>query len=160
MSESVPELNLAALEAALGSLSPVPGRIDRDRLLFQAGQRTMHRRQWLWPGATAALALVSLTLGGERLIRPQPGAVEHVVYVRVEVPAAHETVAALPRTPIEAEVAAAEEAGAGPGGTSYLKLEQQVLRWGLDALPELPPTPVTEPPLSIERLLGAGVQGN
>jgi hypothetical protein len=154
MSENVPELNLTAVEAALSSLSPLPGRIDRDRLLFLAGQRTMSRRRWLWPSATAAMALMSLALGGLLAARPGTREIERVVYVRVPVAMPEEKVAVRTSGPSNSvEVTPADGTAQQIVGSNYLELEQQVLRWGLDVLPELPPSPVVEPPLTLDRLL-------
>jgi len=49
MSESTSDPKLAALEKSLTALVPVPGRIDRDQLLFRAGQASVRTRFWLWP---------------------------------------------------------------------------------------------------------------
>src|ERR1700733_14017635 len=78
--EELPE-ELKMIETALRQLMPAASQIDRDRLMYLAGQASMmnsgigssiisetrsaanSRRNW-WPMATAALALISITLGG------------------------------------------------------------------------------------------------
>lgn len=61
--------DLADVEMALRGFSPRASHIERDRLMFLAGQASVRpstparsSRQWIWPSATAAMALVSFTL--------------------------------------------------------------------------------------------------
>lgn len=71
---------LAALETALASLVPrAPTLIDRDRLMFLAGQAAAarDRRRWLWPLSTAASLLLAVSMaavlvarGGSRVGEP------------------------------------------------------------------------------------------
>ena len=79
---------LAGLEAALAALAPMPGRIDRDALLFRAGQASVPRRGWAWPGAAATLGVLAATLGALLAVRPATKPVERIVYVYVKEPAA------------------------------------------------------------------------
>jgi hypothetical protein len=71
-----PVEDLKALEAVLASLVPRTGGLDRDRLMFLAGQasvRAASRFRWAWPASTAAmtavaaglLAMLALRLVGE-----------------------------------------------------------------------------------------------
>lgn len=63
-STDAPDENLSDFERALADLSPAEARLDRDRLMFDAGRAAGQRAApWLWPLATAAMALVSLSLG-------------------------------------------------------------------------------------------------
>src|SRR5678815_4587472 len=62
------------LEQSLASFAPAPAQLDRDRLMFLAGQASVpecgplaprggnHSRHWLWPASTATLAATSLAL--------------------------------------------------------------------------------------------------
>lgn len=81
MSDEVREQELADLEAALRSLRPRASRLDRDRLMFLAGQVSardsasawaMRFPRWLWPTVAAALAIVSVGLGWMLALRRQP----------------------------------------------------------------------------------------
>jgi len=68
MSEKRMSDELAAIEAALGSLAPVPSGILRDRLMFFAGRASAPTRKrsvaaWLWPCAVAASLLMAATFG-------------------------------------------------------------------------------------------------
>ena len=66
------------LEDALRGLSPAASKIDRDRVLFDAGAAAASERSWRLGFAAAALAIgLALSL----LWRPQPQVVERVVYV-------------------------------------------------------------------------------
>lgn len=112
---------LAALEAALASLTPQAPRLDRDRLMFQAGQAAPRRRAgaWLWPCATAAsLALAAvLALRGPAEVHDSPP-----------------------------PAIAARDLSQSP----YLELRRLVLAHGVDALPEPAASPSTaEPPLRV-----------
>lgn len=59
------ENDLNRLEAALGSLAPAASRLDRDALLFHAGEiaarRRFHRiRNRLWPAVAASFAAIAI----------------------------------------------------------------------------------------------------
>jgi hypothetical protein len=93
MPEKPVNAELAAIEAALSSLTPAASAIQRDRLLFLAGQaaarRTLpapHRRftAWLWPCATAVSLLVAATFGTLWAAGGKPKTVERIVYVQAE----------------------------------------------------------------------------
>lgn len=82
---------LAAVEAALASLTPTRSGVQRDRLMFLAGRASqadgalLRRRRrftvWLWPCATAASLLVAAVLGVVWAAGGRPEVVERVVYV-------------------------------------------------------------------------------
>ncbi len=128
--------DLKAIETALGSLVPAQSRIDRDRVMFRAGQASVRRPRTgllTWSAIAASLALVvvcEVLLTGRRPLPPT------VVVIRE--PAA---------PPIESrsEPAAIDEPIAPPierylslGQTAYERLAAQVLRYGLDGLPASP----------------------
>jgi hypothetical protein len=142
MSEPNREPILDPLERALGSLIPTAGRLGRDELVFRAGQASV-RRGWFWPGATALFAISSAGLGLFALGRPGPQALCETQYVRVEVPAPSADTTARHRDPSPSP---GRPDGAERARTDYVRLEQQLLRWGLDALPGLPPDAAAVPP--------------
>ena len=118
---------LAAIEAALCSLTPAASGIDRDRLMFLAGRASArhHGRKILWPTATAASLLLAVTFGilwtngsGPRLVRHfgEPIAVAPADDLRRD---------ALPPSPWENR-----------------RLCQLMLEKGIDALPQSQPWPV------------------
>jgi hypothetical protein len=153
MSEPTRDPALTALETALAALAPLPADISRDGMLFRAGQASVRHRR-TWPCATAALALLSATLGVVLLSRPAPRTVERVVYVRVPVPAptAADGTPAPPRE--EAPPALSAEADEPPPDGSYLRLRRQVVENGADALPPAAAWPTPPWPASLESLLG------
>jgi hypothetical protein len=147
---------LAGLEAALAALAPKPGRIDRDVLLFRAGQVSVRRHGWTWPCGTAVLGLIALSLGSMLAFRPASAPEVRVVYITVKEPATpspHEP----PGAPPGPLVVAQEEPFTPPGTRlspmSYLDLERQVVRWGLDGVPSTPEGgSASGPPLPRERV--------
>ncbi len=88
-----PEVN--ALADSLARMKPRPATLDRDALMFRAGQ-VEAPRGWKWPLATIASMLVAVGLGVALLTRPPADATERVVYMKV--PAAS-TNPELPETP-------------------------------------------------------------
>jgi len=138
--------DVSALESSLKSLLPAASSFDRDRLFFRAGQAKPSSRRW--PITAGVLALVAGTLGTLQVLRPEPPTLERVVYVRVPValsefpPEASQPAPAL----VPAFVTTFEP-------DSFFRLRDQVLRGGLDALPEPTPFPAAGPPARPTTLL-------
>lgn len=86
--------DLAAFEAALASLAPRADRLNRDRLMFRAGQANVvappiasHAAgppRWAWPTAFAAMTTVAASLLVALVTRPGPQVVQQVLPVRPE----------------------------------------------------------------------------
>ena len=134
---------LAGLEAALAALAPMPGRIDRDALLFRAGQASVPRRGWAWPGAAATLGVLAATLGALLAVRPAATPVERVIHVYVK-EAAPPTANVPDPAPVPSAFALPSDVIAShEPPINYLQLEKQIMRWGLEAMPD---TPETQPP--------------
>jgi hypothetical protein len=139
-----PDPGLNALESALGSLVPARSRIDRDVIMFGAGEASAmtrrHRGGRSWRAAAAGLALVALGEGALLARRPPERVVEELVVVHVPAPAA------VPAVPA-AEEPAPRPAGSLPalGHTAYERLTAQVLRCGLDGLPASPSARASDP---------------
>jgi hypothetical protein len=145
---SDPELR--AIESALGGFIPVPSRLDRDKLMFQAGAasaRSAARRRWVWPSIaatlTAALVFESLALA----VRPGPRVVERVVVVHEPVPGTATSAARAEAIPNPAPADFVSEARSPvqlplavswPVTSDYQRIQELVLLLGLDALPERP----------------------
>jgi len=110
------------LERALGRLTPADPGLDRDRLMFRAGQAAGRRGRGRWQAATAGLAaalVLAMTLstwraGEPPAMPPMPGGpvIVHQMPSADEIPSP----AAVP-------------------GVAYLRLRDAVLDEGLDALP-------------------------
>jgi hypothetical protein len=140
--EFEPELNLAPIEAALSSLTPARGAIDRDAIMFRAGQQSM-RSRWVWPSATAALALIAVGEAAFFTTRPTPE--PRIIERIVEVPAAEHAapVVILRQNPANdlgpfIDFPTDPEPGRAARQDNY-HLREQALRFGVDSLPELPP---------------------
>ncbi len=148
-----PELN--AIEAALGSLVPARSQIDRDLVMFRAGQASVRRSRLgprAWNAVAASLALIVLGEGVLLARRPPPRIVEKVLIVREPVPVVppvEQRVAEVPESfPIERALSL--------GQTAYERLTAQVLRYGLDGLPASPAvaSPASGPwPASSDQML-------
>ena len=132
------------LEAALARLAPQAGRLDRDRVLYEAGRAAGRgagrRRERCWVGLAAVLAVClagswAWQMGGRRAVEVGvgPGPVVQLGPVRLE---GVEAVSAVP-------AGGGSEAGAAWGverklkwsGNEYLVLRERVLAEGLAALP-------------------------
>jgi hypothetical protein len=174
MPEQPSPAEITALEALLASLIPVPSSLDRDRLMFRAGQATATRRSWPWPAATAALALVATTLGAALVSqlaapagsqqasgsREKVKIVEKIVYVVKERAPASPTQDGAPADPTSPDSASVDSPAPVAFSLSHFQLQNQLLRWGLDGLPHLPPPRAPNPPESVDRIFGlAGSSG-
>lgn len=133
-----PDAELSALEAALGSLFPARSRIDRDRVMFEAGAASVRprsdgRRPWM----ALAASLAALALGEAVLLaRPAPPRiVERIVTVPAPAPSPTPAPIADPPQPVDGEPIAGL---ASLGQTAQERLAGQVLRYGLDGLPAPP----------------------
>jgi hypothetical protein len=143
---------LSALAGALRALAP-QARLDRDALLFRAGAAAA-QRPWLWPAATLLSAGVALALGLVLLLRPSPPpqVIERVVVVPAERPAPAPPREEMPEPP-PAEPYAPE--GLPEPASPYRKVEEHLLRWGLEGLGEpADPPPAGKPP-TVESLLNS-----
>ena len=142
------------LAAALAALRPNPPAIDRDRLLFAAG-RASAPRPWFWRATTAVAATAAVVLAAVMIFRPATPPVEvvRVVYVHDQPPpppAPPQQNETPPPAPPEAEPPAPPYPWRPT--TPYARLEDKVLRWGLDGLAE-PTPPPTAPPETLDSLL-------
>ncbi len=150
MSESFdPRLNDVA--AGLAALAPHPPALDRDRLLFKAG-RASAPRPWFWRLSAAVSTIAAAVLAATLFLRPAPMPVEHVVYVQVVAPPVQpppQEEVKRPPAPVESEPT--EPPYSWPS-TPYTRLEDRLLRWGLDGLDEPPPAPAA-PPETLKSLL-------
>jgi hypothetical protein len=141
MSGQDPTPELAALEGQLRLLAPREGSLDRDALLYRAGQASA-RGGWLWPLTAAVSTLTAVALGVALASHPGPRVVERVVYVPVERPAPEaprDTSVGEPISPEPARPIALHEL------PPHLRLREQLLRWGLDGLGEAPVTSAPAP---------------
>ena len=114
------------LERALAGLRPIPMSIERDRLMFRAGQASVRRRNLIWPAAAAVLTVL---LGASLFYRetrrqPEPEVIERVEYAPME------------RHTENMISSLVMESGRRRGNAQYIKLRDKVLAEGPGALPE------------------------
>lgn len=139
-----PDPELRAIEDALGSLAPAKGRLDRDRVMFRAGQASSPARtsgRGVWKAVAASCAIVALGEGALLAHRPAPAVIEKIVVVRELAAPSTIPPRATADVPSPApRVAASDEVSFSLGRTEYERLAGQVLRYGLDGLPASPPS--------------------
>src|SRR5262249_15683564 len=116
------ENEMTPLESALAALDPRPVTLDRDRLMYLAGQRSAARRGWVMPCIAAALASAATLLGVLLLYRPEPQ------FVKVRAPAVQPSPSA-PPVLVDSDNGWRERVEA-------LRLRNEVLLRGVEALPE------------------------
>jgi len=108
------------LENALSSLKPAALNLDRDKLMFRAGQSSARRQNFAWPAVAVLLAVM---LGASLLYRP-PAQTERIVYVPQ------------PATPDNTYSSLMVETERPPRSAQYIHLRDKILAEGMDALPE------------------------
>ncbi len=129
------------IESALRALVPSRSELDRDRLMFRAGQVSARSRiltRWAWPSIAATLAMVAAGEGMLLAHRPVPRVVERLVIVREPAtPTASQPdpVVILRENPPSPSP---ESEPSRPMASDALRLRRQVLRFGIDGLPEPP----------------------
>ena len=144
---------LEELQRALKSLEPLPGRLDRCRLMYLAGRASAgaspsgtsaagaaQKRNWAWPASTAAMTLVAATLAVALTVRPQPQPriVQKTVYVKqpaADTPDSRRTLVfdQVPRRPASVD----EPGGVLPSPYLSMSMRRTVLEQGADALPDV-----------------------
>jgi hypothetical protein len=160
MSESF-NAELTPLESSLARLVPRAEGLSRERMLFEAG-RSCGRPGRLWPALTGLSSLTALVLAGWLLMHPPTMIVEERMAMRV-----HEAPPVLPPAPVAEQVAELTEEPIHRTlpANEYLRLREEMLCWGMDALPapvegtsaDSPLTPADllaqKPPRSVSSLL-------
>lgn len=144
-----PTSDLAPFEATLSSLAPRAARLDRDRLMFSAGQAALQASggrqppdvtanlpvsRWGWPAAFSAMTALAASLLVMLVNRPEPQVIERIV----RVPAAASRAIASPpagldRQAIESQPPVSTAPGRPAFGAAYLHARDQALAFGLDS---------------------------
>jgi hypothetical protein len=133
-----PASDLAPFADALKRLAPQPAHLSRDALLFEAGKAAAGSRLplWSWPAATAVFAGLSLVLGAF-LLSPSTPAIEYVDrVVYVSPPPAERLHIADSVAPLPAAKTAKTRSAEDMEKARMLQVRRDVLRWGVDMLPE------------------------
>jgi hypothetical protein len=140
-----PASDLAPFADALKRLAPQPPHLSRDALLFEAGKAAGAPRTapWVWPGTAVGFAALSVVLAAFLI---SPGSGQTVVYqdrfVYVPTPATHEPPPSESQSTPSA-VATNDKKRSDPEASETARLLRQrrdVLRWGVDMLPESKPS--------------------
>ena len=149
-----PAPDLGPFADALKRLDPQPPHLSRDALLFAAGQAAAQPRLngWLWPSVAAGFAALSLVLGAF-LVSPDNREIQYG-YVPPTgspapagrsapdlEPAGMPTSLEGPARPKKAPARSAEDEETA----RMLQVRRDVLRWGVDMLPE-PKSPASRGP--------------
>ncbi len=133
--------DLKPFEAMLGSLRPVAGRIDRDRLMYEAGGAAVsipataparRFKQWAWACASAAMLLIAACVGARLASLNQPA--ERIVYITRPSATLPDAVATdTPPSPMAA-IDTEPAADARLSEQCNFVLRQRALRFGVDAI--------------------------
>jgi hypothetical protein len=134
-----PASDLAPFADALRRLAPQPAHLSRDALLFEAGKAAAAPKMagWVWPSVAGSFAALSAVLAAF-LVTPDSRAGPEIqyqyVYVAQPVPAAN-------RDPVPEPVAKPKPPRSEDltETARLLRQRRDVLRWGVDMLPESKP---------------------
>jgi len=141
MSHVPSDPEVTAIESALRALVPSRSVLDRDQLMFRAGRVAARSRfvaRWAWPSIAATLAIVAAGEGALLARRPGHHVVERLVIVEVPAPTTAdppEPVVILRQNP---PIPSTNPEPTWPMASEALRLRRQVLRFGLDGLPDPP----------------------
>lgn len=138
------------IERRLAALAPAGARVDRDRLMFLAGEaqglevrdmRSEVRRRggssWLWPAAAMTLGATSLALLMALFVRPETQIVyrdREVLVEQPQVPMQSQTTPVAETGTIPITLAVAQRSPASIPTNNYVRTREVALRMGLDAL--------------------------
>jgi hypothetical protein len=133
-----PNVELKVIESALASLVPAQSRMDRDQVMFRAGQAAARRsssERRFWMALAASFGLIAAGEAAFLSQRPAPRIVERIVVVHEPVKS---MIAPNPQPkPTEPRNPPPSSSGElfGLAQTPRERLVEQVLRYGLDGLP-------------------------
>ena len=135
-----PASDLAPFADALRRLAPQPAHLSRDALLFEAGKAAAgpSLAPWVWPSIAGSFAALSFVLAAF-LIAPDAQPAPEVVYVS---PPPSPPAPAADPIPFPEPVKKPKPPPVSEDRTETARLlrqKQDVLRWGLDMLPESKP---------------------
>jgi hypothetical protein len=150
-----PDLNRLGRE--LRGLTPRPCPINRDAVMFRAGQASVPR-SWLWPVLTALSIGLAVTFAAALFIQPAQAPVPNYPTIVRPLPGA------MPSQPSmlgsqDVSVPQSDDAVASEGDDrptphgGYLGAENNILRWGLDGIPMPPTTAAPRPAEKPEMLM-------
>jgi hypothetical protein len=159
-----PDLNRLGRE--LRGLTPRPCPINRDAVMFRAGQASVPRR-WLWPVLTALSACVAVMCAAALFIQPgQPPVPYYPANMKPNWSPGMGVVPSQPSVVTPHGMSGSEGDDAGEPGASaagrddrptpdsrYSQAQNNILRWGLDGIPMPHSTPAPRPAEKPDMLL-------
>jgi hypothetical protein len=148
--------DLTQFAGELRALVPEPGRLNRDALMFKAGQASTARPRWFWPSSTALLGLGCLALTWLLISQPKDEVRERIVYVPAPVTEPAPQVATVPPASVAEPRPVAVSRTGGPSLWHY---RQQVLQWGAESVPPLSSHGAESRPMNQLDLPGAREHG-
>jgi hypothetical protein len=136
-----PASDLAPFADALKRLAPQPAHLSRDALLFEAGKASAGPAlaPWVWPSVAGFFAALSFILAAFLIAPDSHGAPEiqyQVVTVPQQAPEPAATPGNYPETTPKSKPAKSEDY---TETARLLRQKRDVLRWGVDMLPESKP---------------------
>jgi hypothetical protein len=146
---------LSRLANSLAVLQPRVRPLDRDALMFRAGQASVPRTGWKWPLAASLSSFLAVVLGATLVLRAAQGPA--VVSVPKPMPPMRNWQDQPPAVPFAAPPGAPTtpspySSTEEPPLPRHLQIQEQILRWGLDGLPAAP-APAQPRPESIDMFL-------
>lgn len=138
--------SLQRFEAELASLSPGRLQLDRDRVMFLAGQASVSPMvalpspyRWQWPTAFSAMTALAASLMLIIVLRPQPQALERIVYRSGPAPQGDpspniraDTLEPSPFDALASNVKHDGHLSHQPSDSVYLRQRDQVLAMGIE----------------------------
>lgn len=135
-----PASDLAPFADALQKLAPQPSHLSRDALLFAAGKAAGRPKlpAWAWPTATGTFAAISFVLTAF-LVSPSESVVPDTRVEMVYVPVDHHAPKLPTSVPSDKPVPKVRPKPPSEEPTDVaraMQMRRDVLRWGVDMLPE------------------------
>jgi hypothetical protein len=158
MSDQARDAGLSALESKLTSLTPQPSALDRDYVLYHAGRASV-RPGWFWQAATGFLVVVVACLSLALLYRPiqrsDPLVVQDVPPIPPQpVPPTPSTLIPSPRVTEADPTYRVAQAERERSQAENLRQRDQVLRFGIESLPQSRPSAAAEGSVPLDPLVG------
>jgi hypothetical protein len=141
MSQVPSDPELGPIESALAKLQPACRPLDRDRIMFLAGAlhaKEEFRRRWVWPAIAATLGAIAISESVALAVRP--GSQMVAVQRPAPAPDGHPDLPEPVQILSQSAPSRSERDSLWPaGGGEALAIRRQVLRFGIEGLPDLPP---------------------
>ncbi len=126
------------LVRSLGKLAPAKANLDRDGVMFRAGQMSTRRGMWAWRSAAAVLVVaLGVSIGVNAMHTPTESPADRVVYVQIPGAGQRSGGSAVQPVVVLAPVDEAELARRSEALAKYVELRTKVINGDLDAFPRV-----------------------